>query len=50
MDTAKLESLLVRLETAVSKLEGRGGAAAPAASGDSADAASTRYLHEVFLR
>ena len=43
MDTAKLESLLVRLETAVAKLEGRGGAAAPAAGGDSsADAASTR--------
>ncbi|CAG5105109.1 Oidioi.mRNA.OKI2018_I69.chr1.g1842.t2.cds [Oikopleura dioica] len=43
MDTAKLESLLVRLETAVAKLEGRaGGAAAPAAGGDSsADAAST---------
>lgn len=42
MDTAKLESLLVRLETAVAKLEGRGGsAAAPASSGDHSDAAST---------
>jgi adenylyl cyclase-associated protein len=48
MDTAKLESLLVRLETAVAKLEGRGGGAAPAASGDSADAGSTRYYHFAF--
>jgi len=47
MDTAKLESLLVRLETAVAKLEGRGGsAAAPASSGDHSDAASTRYFLE----